>query len=201
MALGVSDEIIVSYVQQQPRNLWSEEHPQHPNVELVFSEDVAVAEIAHVDAFAVEVPRHLDAYALSLAINRWASTLDDPSIFSGDHGEAVFDATRDMNKWNSPWRVAIDTLWQPVLDWRSREHANAFISDEAYVAEAFLSWYMPDGARHLQSLADQETQAWLAAICQEVSGANAIVSAITNAIAISTVSFGNVNYTGGSISL
>ena len=195
MALGVSDEIIVSYVQQQPRSLWLEEHPQHPNVEIVFSEDVAVAEVAHVDAFAIEVPRHLEAYARWYDIPRVYEAIEI-SILQGGVVETVF-----IDKYDCPWRVALADLWQPIVTWRSREHANAFVSDEAYVADTFLTWWMPERARHLQAIQDQATLAWMASIQQETSHVRVTSDAITAAMATTSIALSNVHYTGGRLVL
>ena len=195
MALGVSDEIIVSYVQQQPRVVWPEDQPQHPNVEIVFSEDVAVAEVAHVDAFAVDVPRHLEAYERWYDIPRIREAIEI-SILEGGAVETVF-----IDKYDCPWHAAIADLWEPITDWRSREHALAFVGDEAYVADTFLSWYMPDGARHLQALCNNEALQWLASITQGQSGANVVSDAVTATIATTTISLGNIHYTGGRLVL
>lgn len=195
MALGVSDEIIVSYVQQPTRVVWSEDQPQHPNVEIVFSEDVAVAEVAHVDAFAIDTPRHLEAYERWYDIPRVREAIEI-SILEGGVVETVF-----IDKYDCPWRIALSTLWQPFLDWRSREHVNAFVSDEAYVADTFLTWYMPDGARHLHAIQDQRTLEWIASIQQEQSGVGTIASAITQAQAATSASLGDIHYTGGGFAL
>ena len=85
------------------------------------------------------------------------------------------------------------------MEWRSREHANAFVGDEAYVADTFLIWYMPDGARHLQALQNAEVLAWLSSIMQEQSGVGVIASAVTQTIATTTISLGNIHYTGGGL--
>ena len=195
MALGVSDEIIVSYVQQQPRNLWSEEHPQHPSGEIVFSEDVAVAEVAHVDAFAVQVPRHVEAYERWYDIPRVREAIEI-SILEGGVVETVF-----IDKYDCPWHAGITDLWQPIMDWRSREHALAFVGDIAYVADTFLIWYMPDGARHLHALRDAEALLWLASITQGQSGTNVVSDAVTQTIATTSVALGNIHYTGGRLVL
>ena len=195
MALGVSDEIIVSYVQQPARVFWPEEHPQHPNVEIVFSEDVAVAEVAHVDAFAVDVPRHVEAYERWYDIPRVREAIEI-SILEGGVVETVF-----IDKYDCPWHAAITDLWQPIMEWRSREHALAFVGDEAYVADTFLIWYMPDGARHLQALQDADVLRWLASITQGESGANVVSDAVTQTIATTTISLGNIHYTGGGLVL
>ena len=195
MAIGVSDEIIVSYVQQPTRVLWPEEHPQHPNVEIVFSEDVAVAEVAHVDAFAINVPRHVEAYERWYDIPREREAIEI-HILQGGAVETVF-----IDKYDCPWHAAITDLWQPITDWRSREHALAFVGDEAYVADTFLIWYMPDGARHLQALQNAEVLAWLSTITQEQSGVGAPASVVTNTIATTTISLGNIHYTGGRLVL
>ena len=195
MALGVSDEIIVSYIHQQPRVLWPECQPQHPNVEIVFSEDVAVAEVAHVDAFAVQVPRHVEAYERWYDIPREREAIEI-HILQGGVVETVF-----IDKYDCPWHAAITDLWQPITDWRSREHALAFVGDAAYVADAFLMWYMPDGARHLQALQDHDALAWLASIQQAQSGANVASDAVTQAIATTSVALGNIHYTGGRLVL
>ena len=195
MALGVSDEIIVSYVQQQPRVVWSEDQPQHPNVEIVFSEDVAVAEVAHVDAFAVDVPRHVEAYERWYDIPRVREAIEI-STLEGGVVETVF-----IDKYDCPWHAAITDLWQPILGWRSREHALAFVGDEAYVADTFLIWYMPDGARHLQALQNAEVLAWLSAITQEQAGVGAPASVVTDTIATTSIPLGNIHYTGGRLVL
>ena len=195
MALGVSDEIIVSYVQQPPRVLWPEGQPQHPNVEIVFSEDVAVAEVAHVDAFAVEVPRHLEAYERYYDIPRLREAIEI-SILEGGVAETVF-----IDKYDCPWHAAITDLWRPIMDWRSREHAVAFVGDEAYVVDTFLMWWMPDGARHLQAIQDQATLAWMASIQQETSHVRVTSDAITATMATTSVALSNVHFTGGSLVL
>ena len=195
MALGVSDEIIVSYIHQQPRVLWPEDQPQHPNVEMVFSEDVAVAEVAHVDAFAINVPRHLEAYERYYDIPRVYEAIEI-SILEGGVAETVF-----IDKYDCPWRIALADLWQPIMEWRSREHAVAFVGDEAYVADTFLIWYMPDGARHLQAIQDQATLAWMASIQQETSHVRVTSDAITATMATTSVALSNVHYTGGSLAL
>ena len=195
MALGVSDEIIVSYVQQQARVLWPEDQPQHPNVEIVFSEDVAVAEVAHVDAFAVDVPRHVEAYERWYDIPRVREAIEI-SILEGGVVETVF-----IDKYDCPWHAAITDLWQPIMEWRSREHALAFVGDEAYVADTFLIWYMPDGARHLEAIHQQAILTWMAGMQQDQSGAGVTSSAITATIATTTIDFGNIHYTGGRLVL
>ena len=195
MALGVSDEIIVSYVQQQPRVVWLEEQPQHPNVEMIFSEDVAVAEVAHVDAFAVQVPRHVEAYERWYDIPREREAIEI-HILQGGVVETVF-----IDKYDCPWHAAIPDLWQAVMDWRSREQALAFVGDEAYVADTFLVWYMPDGARHLQVLHNAAVLSWLASIQQAQSGANVVSDAVTDTIATTSVALGNIHYTGGRLVL
>ena len=195
MALGVSDEIIVSYVNQPARWLWPEEQPRHPNVEIVFSEDVAVAEVAHVDAFAVEIPRHVEAYERWYDIPRVREAIEI-SILEGGVVETVF-----IDKYDCPWHAAITDLWQPIIEWRSCEHAIAFVGDEAYVADTFLIWYMPDGARHLQALQNAEVLAWLSTITQEQSGVEAPASVVTHAVAITTIPLGNIHYTGGRLVL
>ena len=195
MALGVSDEIIVSYVQQPPRVLWTEEQPQHPNVEIVFSEDVAVAEVAHVDAFAVDVPRHVEAYERWYDIPRVREAIEI-SILEGGVVETVF-----IDKYDCPWHAAIADLWQPILDWRSREHALAFVGDEAYVADTFLVWHAPDGASHLQAIQNNAILEWMASISQEQSGADVVSNAVTQTIATTSVALGNIHYTGGGLVL
>ena len=195
MALGVSDEIIVSYVNQPARWLWPEEQPQHPNVEIVFSEDVAVAEVAHVDAFDVKIPRHLEAYERWYDIQREREAIEI-HILQGGAVETVF-----IDKYDCPWHAAITDLWQPSLDWRSREHAVAFVGDEAYVADTFLVWHAPDGARHLQAIQNQATLEWMASISQEQSGADVVSNAVTQTIATTSIALGNIHYTGGGLVL
>lgn len=190
MALGVSDEIIVSYVQQPSRVVWAEEQPQHPNVEIVFSEDVAVAEVAHVDAFAIGTPRHIEAYERWYDIPRVQEAIEI-SILEGGVVETVF-----IDKYDCPWRAALSTLWQPTMDWRSREHANAFVSDEAYTVDTFLIWYMPDGARHLMAHAQDENATMNSA---HANGHSSF--ALTAAQAATSFPLGGIHYTGGSFTL
>ena len=191
MALGVSDEIIVSYVQQQPNVVWPEAQPQHPNVEIVFSEDVAVGEVAHVDAFAVAVPRHVEAYERWYDIPRVYEAVEI-SILEGGVVETVF-----IDKYDCPWHAAITDLWQPILDWRSREHTVAFVGDEAYVADTFLVWYIPDGARHLMA------QMWKSdtVMGENWSHSRSGAPVLTEIQATTTVALGNIHYTGGRLVL
>ena len=186
MALGVSDEIIVSYIQQQPRFVWVDDQPQHMESGLVFSADVAVAEVAHIDALVVELPRHVDAYERYYDIQRLREA-PEISMLEGGVIETVF-----LDKYDCPWVASTAVLWQPWTDWRSREHASILGLDESFVVDTFLAWVVPDGGRFYHAVTHEETLRWMAGNATLV---------LTNTQATTGFPLGNVHYTGGRITL
>ena len=134
--MDINVDQVASFLYGSPQLPFGYPEPLHPDAELVLTDEQR-ARAVFIDEFFQDVPNLIAAWQASQR-HWWDFDAPDPGLLLGGLVETIF-----IDKYDAQWQAVLPLLWQLQNDWRSYEHVNAFIADEAHVADIFLSWWVP----------------------------------------------------------